>query len=234
MSLEERSILIVDDEEEIVNVLEAYLQKDEYKVFKAFNGKKALKIFDEEDIDLIVLDLMLPDLSGEAVCKKVRLKSQVPILMLTAKVEEDDRITGLDIGADDYITKPFSPRELMARIRAIFRRISDDRIKANILEFNKGKLVIDKVKKEVVKNGETVEVTPTELKILLLLGSNVGRTFSREDLVQKILGYDYEGFDRTIDTHIKNLRNKIEDNNSKYIKTVYGLGYKFIGGQNDK
>lgn len=227
------SILIVDDEEEILNVLEAYLEKEEYKVFKAYNGSQALEIFKKESIDLIVLDLMLPDISGEDVCKNIRSKSQVPILMLTAKTEEEDKITGLDIGADDYIIKPFSPRELMARIRAIFRRLSNKELKAEVMKFNNKDLSIDTTKKEVLKRGQNTSVTPTEFNILLLLALNEGKVFSREELIVKILGYDYEGYDRTIDAHIKNLRSKIEDDKFKYIKTLYGMGYKFIGGKYD-
>ncbi|RKD30608.1 response regulator transcription factor [Thermohalobacter berrensis] len=226
----EKSILVVDDEEQIVNVVKAYLEKEGYKVFTAFSGKDAIDIFNLETIDFIVLDLMLPDLSGEEVCKKIRVKSQVPILMLTAKVEEGDRINGLNIGADDYMVKPFSPKELVARVRAILRRLENSNIKADIIEFNNGDLAIDFSKMEVRKKGKQIKLTPTEFKILSLLSKNIGKVFSREELINKALGFDFEGYDRTIDAHIKNIRHKIEDEKNKYIKTIYGVGYKFLGG----
>lgn len=224
-----KNILVVDDEENIVSVIKAYLEKEGYNVFTAYNGSKAIEVFNQEVIHFVVLDLMLPDLSGEEVCKKIRIKSQVPILMLTAKVEEVDRIYGLDIGADDYMLKPFSPNELVARVRAILRRIGTDNIKANRLYFSDGDLVIDLNKMETRKQEKLLDLTSTEYKLLSLLAQNTGKIFTREELVVKILGYDYEGYDRTIDTHIKNIRHKIEDKNKKYILTVYGVGYKFTG-----
>lgn len=225
----EKNILVVDDEESIVSVVKAYLKKEGYNVFTAYNGREALEVFHQEIIDFVILDLMMPDLSGEEVCKKIRVQSPVPILMLTAKVEESDRIYGLDIGADDYLIKPFSPKELVARVRAILRRTENNTIKANILVFFNGDLDIDLNKREVKKQGNIVELTATEYKLLSLMAQNIGKVFSREELVVKILGYDYEGYDRTIDTHIKNIRYKIEDKNNKYILTVYGVGYKFMG-----
>lgn len=227
-----KSILVVDDEVEIVNVVKAYLQKEGYQVFTAYNGSEAIEVFNQETIDFVVLDLMLPNLSGEEVCKRIRANSQVPILMLTAKVEEYDRIYGLDIGADDYLTKPFSPKELVARVRAILRRSGTEGIKANLLEFSNGNLTIDLNRMDVKKQGDLVDLTNTEYKLLTLLAQNAGRTFTREELIVKILGYDYEGYDRTIDTHIKNLRHKIEDKSVKSILTIYGVGYKFVGGKN--
>ena len=227
-----KSILVVDDEVEIANVVKAYLEKEGYQVFTAYNGSEAIEVFNQETIDFVVLDLMLPNLSGEEVCKRIRANSQVPILMLTAKVEEYDRIYGLDIGADDYLTKPFSPKELVARVRAILRRSGTEGIKANLLEFSNGNLTIDLNRMDVKKQGELVDLTNTEYKLLTLLAQNAGRTFTREELIVKILGYDYEGYDRTIDTHIKNLRHKIEDKSVKSILTIYGVGYKFVGGKN--
>lgn len=224
-----KNILIIDDEERIIDVVEAYLAREGYKVFTATNGKKGLDTFNKEEIDFVVLDLMLPDLSGEEICKRIRSKSKVPILMLTAKVEESDRIHGFNIGADDYLIKPFSPKELIVRIRAILRRTSDDVIKSDIIDFNNGDLIIDIIKMEVKKKSKLIKLTPSEFEILRLLSVNKGKVFSRKDLVIKVLGYDYEGYDRTIDTHIKNIRRKIEDDNFKYIKTVYAIGYKFLG-----
>ncbi|WIF95409.1 response regulator transcription factor [Caminicella sporogenes] len=229
MNKKKETILVVDDEQQIVSVVKAYLEKDGYTVYSAFDGKEALNIFENKDIDLIVLDLMLPDISGEEICKKIRINSKVPILMLTAKVEEDDRVMGLNIGADDYMIKPFSPKELVARINAILRRTRQDEVKADIIEINNGDLEIDLKKMEVKKKGKVVKLTPTEFDILALFIRNIGRVFSREELVTKILGFDYEGYNRTIDVHIKNIRHKIDDEQFKYIKTVYGIGYKFVG-----
>jgi DNA-binding response OmpR family regulator len=221
-------ILVVDDEEQIVNVIELYLKKEGYKVHTASDGHQALEIFNRENIDFIVLDLMLPEISGEDVCKIIRLESQIPILMLTAKVEEWDRVNGLNIGADDYLVKPFSVKELVARVKAILRRSSDRSIKAEIIEFNNGKLTMDISKREVKKEGKLIDLTPTEFDILSIMSQNRGRVFSREKLIEKVLGYDYEGYDRVIDTHIKNLRHKIEDQSQQFIKTVYRIGYKFL------
>lgn len=224
-----KNILVVDDEVQITEVIKAYLEKENYNVYTAHNGQDAINIFNRESIDFIVLDLMLPDLSGEEICKRIRVKSEVPILMLTAKAAEEDRVTGLYLGADDYLVKPFSPKELVARIKAIFRRTEKDFIKADIIEFNKGDLNIDINKMELEKKGVQVDLTPTEFKLLAILAQNPSKVFSREELIEKVLGYDYEGYDRTIDTHIKNIRQKIEDENTKYIHTVYGVGYKFVG-----
>lgn len=225
--IKNENILIVDDEIEILKVIKAYLLKDNYNVFSATNGKKASDIISNEEIDLVVLDLMLPDIIGEDLCKKIRVASDVPIIMLTAKVEEEDILTGLNIGADDYITKPFSPKELIARIKVILRRTKKQTIKSEILEFNNRDIIIDSVNFEVKKKGNDVKLTATEFKILEILAKNKGKVFSRDDLIVSILGYDYEGNDRTIDAHIKNLRHKIEDD-YKYIKTVHGLGYRFM------
>ena len=229
MDNNKKTILVADDEKNIVDVVKAYLEKEGYKVLTAYNGVEVLEIFNKENIDFIVLDLMMPKLSGEEVCKKIRLESSVPILMLTAKAEEKHRIYGLDIGADDYLVKPFSPKELVARVRAILRRAEASGVKSEILDFVNGDLIVDLNKMEVKKQNRIVELTATEYKILSLMVQNIGKVFSREELVVKIFGYDYEGYDRTIDTHIKNIRYKIEDEENKYFKTVYGVGYKFIG-----
>lgn len=226
MSSKQKNILVVDDEESIIEVIRAYLLKEGYSVFAANNGNMAVSIAKKEKVDFVILDLMLPDMMGEEVCKEIRKFSDVPILMLTAKVNEGDRIKGLDSGADDYLTKPFSPKELLARLRAIFRRTEkDDR---EILSFNNGDIIINVDKMEVRKMEKLVDLTSTEFRLLVLLASNKGRIFSREELINKVLGYDYEGYDRTVDTHIKNIRQKIESNGLKYIATVYGAGYKFL------
>lgn len=227
-----KTILVVDDEAKIVEVVEAYLKKEGFQVLTAMDGEKALLLFKNEVIHLIVLDLMLPKISGEEVCNRIRAVSDIPIIMLTAKSEEDDKIEGLAIGADDYLTKPFSARELVGRVRALIRRAyRDSSPLADYLVFNDGDLEVDIKKMEVKKCSKYVSLTTNEFKILLALLVNPGQVFSREQLVQKAFGIDYEGFDRTIDSHIKNIRQKIEDNHKepKYIVTVYGMGYKFLG-----
>lgn len=232
MNKNKKSILVVDDEKKIVEVVKSYLENSSFLVCAAYNGNEALDIFDKENPSIIVLDLMLPDISGEEVCKEIRKKSRVPIIMLTAKVEEEDILKGLDIGADDYVTKPFSPRQLVARVNALLRRTSEEDIPlSNILSFNNNELVIDNLRHEVKKDGQVVNLTPSEYKLLMTMVSHPTKSFAREELVQLALGEDYDGYDRTIDTHIKNLRQKIEPNskNPKYIITVHGIGYKFGG-----
>lgn len=225
-------ILIVEDEKNISDIIKAYLTKEGFQVFAAEDGKKALEIFNKEEIHLIILDLMLPELSGEQVCATIRATSDVPIIMLTAKIDEEDTIHGLSIGADDYIAKPFSPRELISRVKALLRRsYRNSSPLAEKLLFNNGNLEIDIDKMLVRKKGEYIYLTSNEFKILVSLLKNPGQVLTREQLIEQAFGYDYDGFDRTIDTHIKNIRQKIEDNPKKpeYIITVYGIGYKFGG-----
>lgn len=232
MNKNKKSILVVDDEVKIVEVVKSYLENSGFLVRAAYNGNDALDIFDKTNPSLIVLDLMLPDISGEEVCKTIRKKSRVPIIMLTAKVEEEDILKGLDIGADDYVTKPFSPRQLIARVNALLRRTADEDLPlSNILSFNNNELVIDSLRHEIRKNGQVVNLTPSEYKLLMIMVSYPTKSFTREELVQLALGEDYDGYDRTIDTHIKNLRQKIEPNskNPRYIITIHGIGYKFGG-----
>jgi len=225
-------ILLVDDEKRIIEVLEAYLEREGYEIHSADNGIDALKKVKTIQPDLIILDLMLPDISGEEVCRLVRKESDVPILMLTAKFAEDDRINGIVMGADDYLTKPFSPREVVVRVQAILRRTKKSE-KLELLEFNRKKLVIDLIKKEVTNNGEDVTLTPIEYKLLTNMAMNPGRVYSRMDLLEKIQdeGMFYEGYERSVDTHIKNLRKKIEIDSRQpdFIVTVFGMGYKFGG-----
>ncbi|GFZ30363.1 DNA-binding response regulator [Clostridium zeae] len=229
-------ILVVDDEQKIFDVVKAYLEKENYEVTTASNGEEALNIFKKDTFHLIILDLMLPNITGEDVCHKIRTLSSVPIIMLTAKADEDERIDGISIGADDYITKPFSVRELVVRVRALLRRSYKDTIPlADVLTFNNGDLEVDIKKILVKKQGKTVSLTTNEFKVLIVLLTNPGQVFSREQLVDKAFGIDYEGFDRTIDTYIKNIRQKIEDNpkDPKYITTIYGMGYKFTPNSNE-
>lgn len=229
------NILLVEDEKNISDVIKAYLIKEEFNVFLANDGEIALNSFNNNDIHLIILDLMIPKVSGEEVCKKIRSVSNVPIIMLTAKTHEDDRIEGLSIGADDYVLKPFSPRELIGRVKALLRRsYPNSRPSAEKLSFNNGDLEIEVDKMTVRKNNENISFTTNEFKILLALVSNPNHVLSRDQLIEFSLGHEYEGFDRTIDTHIKNIRQKIETNpkSPEYIHTVYGAGYKFgIGKQ---
>lgn len=230
--LEQINILVVEDEKNISDVIVAYLENENYQVFVAADGKKAMELFNEEEIHLIILDLMIPIISGEEVCKRVRAVSNLPIIMLTAKTEEDDKITGLSIGADDYVSKPFSPRELIGRVKALLRRSYQGKHPlAEKLFFNQEDLEIDVDRMKVIKSGEEIHLTLNEFKLLLTFVSNAGQVLSREQLIEASFGYDYEGFDRTIDTHIKNLRQKIEDHPKapKYIQTVYGAGYRFDG-----
>jgi len=227
---EKLKILVVDDEQKILNVIQAYLIKEGYEVLTASDGEEALNIFKNQQIHLIILDLMLPKISGEQVCNRIRATSSVPIIMLTAKTEEDNKIEGLAIGADDYITKPFSNRELVGRVKAIIRRTyRDNKPLAELLIINNGDLEINIEKMTIKKQGETITLTSNEFKILIALLVSPGQVFSREQLVSKAFGIDYDGFDRTIDTHIKNIRQKIEDDhkNPRYILSVYGMGYKF-------
>lgn len=228
-----RKILVVDDETKITEVVKSYLEHEGYKVYTAFNGKQAMNGYNEFNPDLIILDLMLPDISGEEICKRIRKISSVPIIMLTAKVSDDEVITGLDIGADDYVLKPFSPKQLLARVAAVLRRTvkeSSEDNKSKII-FDNGNLVIDTFVHEIRKAGSIINLTPNEYRILITMAGYPKKTFTREELISMALGDDFEGFDRTVDTHIKNLRQKIEDDPKapKYLLTVHGVGYRFAG-----
>ncbi len=217
----------------MLEAISAYLRKEGYEVYTAERGYKGLEYVSEISFDLIILDLMLPDISGEEICKRIRAKSNTYIFMLTAKSSLEERIKGLDLGADEYLVKPFSPREIVARVNALFRRIKDVPENKNIVSFNNGELVIDHDKREVKLKNEEIGLTPIEFDILTILSANPGIVLSRETLIDRVLGPDFEGVDRTIDVHIKNIRKKIEDDtkNPSYIITVFKLGYKFGGGQ---
>lgn len=223
-----KNVLIVDDEEKIREVIVSYLNKEGYHTREAATGTEALEILRSEPVHLIILDLMLPDLPGEEICQQIRRFSAVPILMLTAKSAEDERIQGLLMGADDYVVKPFSPREVVARVKAILRRSEQDLL-AERLAF--GELLIDTGQRKVFRHGQMVNLTPMEYKLLLILARHPHRAFSREELIEKLFGFDYEGDLRTIDQHVKNLRHKIEPipSDPMYIQTVYGFGYRFVG-----
>lgn len=218
------NILIVDDEKKICEFIKAYLDKEGYNTFVAHDGKEALNLFNNKEFDLVILDRMLPDISGEEICEKIRKTSLVHIIMLTAKTEDDDKIDGFNVGCDDYICKPFNVKELVLRIKAVFRKISKDEV-INIDD----EIEINTLSHEVKIRGNNVNLTNTEYKILLLLVNNPKKIFTREELLELVTDDYYEKFDRIIDAHIKNLRQKIEEDTRKprIIQTVYGVGYKF-------
>lgn len=222
------TILVIEDEKKISDIVSLYLEKSGFSVKVAGTGKLALSLL-REPFALIILDLRLPDIPGEDICSAIRETSEVPVIMLTAKSGEKERIRGLGLGADDYVVKPFSPGELVARVKALLRRAR--KISQKILSFNKGLLRINSENLEVVKGSTSVVLTPTEFRILMTLADKPGRVFTRLHLIDTVRGYDFEGYDRTIDAHMKNLRRKIEADhrNPVLLKTVYGIGYKFSG-----
>ncbi|QGG46184.1 response regulator transcription factor [Heliorestis convoluta] len=229
-STNKQTILVIEDEKTIVDVLEAYLVKEGFKVVTALTGSAGWSTFQRLKPDLVLLDLMLPDYSGEELCQMIRKESDVPILMLTAKSQQEDIIEGLSLGADDYVIKPFSPKEVIARVKALLRRSMSATVPlADKLNFHDGALVIDISKHEVSKKGQAVNLTPAEFKLLLTLARYPGRTYSRSELLDRVLGDTADVYERTIDGHIKNLRQKIEDDSKKpsWILTVFGAGYKF-------
>jgi DNA-binding response OmpR family regulator len=223
-------VLVVDDEPKITEVVASYLRRAGFEPLAAAGGAEAMEVFEREHPDLVILDLMLPDLPGEEVCRRIRARSRVPIIMLTARVQDADAVNGLSLGADDYVTKPFSPRQLMARVQAVLRRAEGiGAPAARVLSFDGEDLLIDDGMGIVKKAGRTVAVTPSEFRLLRLLAGNPGRVFSREELIARALGDDFGGYDRTIDAHVKNLRQKIETDprTPRYIQTVHGTGYRF-------
>ncbi|MDR1639155.1 MAG: response regulator transcription factor [Clostridiales bacterium] len=222
-------VLVVDDEPKILVVLASFLESKGFEVIQAQTGARALELLAREKVSLVLLDLMLPDIPGEEVCRRMREKLSLPIIMLTAKAEEEDVLKGLGVGADDYVTKPFSLKELFARIDSLLRRTSDLAPLQSECFF--GTLHIDFGKGEVCKNGKEVGLTPSEMGLLSAMAKRPGKAFTRQELIDAVFGDEFDGFDRAIDNHIKNLRQKIEDDPRKptYIKTVHGLGYKFEG-----
>jgi len=222
------TILVVDDEPKIVKTVGAYLEKAGYRVVTADNGQMALTVFRHEKPALVVLDLGLPAMDGLDVARALRRDSNVPIIMLTARVEETDRLIGLELGADDYVTKPFSPRELVARVRAVLRRAGAEREKAPA-PIAAGDVHIDLERRVVAVGGKSVDLTPTEFDLLLVLARHPGRVFTRLELLDRVQGYAFEGYERTVDAHVKNLRQKIEPDpkQPRYVLTVYGVGYRF-------
>ncbi len=222
-----KTILVVDDEERLVSLVKTYLEREGFRVATAKDGRQALFIAREQKPDLIILDLMMPEMDGYEFMRVHRKERETPIIMLTAKIEDGDKVLGLELGADDYVTKPFSPRELMARVRAVLRRTGQSAPQGELLRV--GDVVLDRDLHAVKVNGRPIDVTPSEFDLLAVLMASPGRAYSRYDLLDQIQGAVYEGYERTIDVHIKNLRKKIEPDprQPRYIETVYGVGYRF-------
>ena len=224
-----KKIVVIDDEPSVQDVVRAYLEKDGFTVYVAGSGSEGLALAERTTPALIVLDLMLPDVPGERICSEIRSRSDVPILMLTAKAGEEERVAGLLSGADDYLVKPFSPRELVARVRAVLRRTQAAEVPlVPLLSFDDGRLEIDTEQYTVRRDGEVVDLTANEYRLLTALATYPGRVYSRLELVNRVQGYDFEGYERTIDVHVKNLRKKIEPDaaHPRYIETVSGVGYR--------
>lgn len=222
-----KTIMVVDDEKRLVDLVESYLTQEGYRVVTAYNGAEALTVAQKEKPDLIILDVMMPEMDGYEFMRRHRADHNTPIILLTARVDDEEKVIGLEVGADDYITKPFRPRELMARVKAVLRRAGEREPAAKVLKA--ADIVLDRDSRTVQVGERFVDLTPSEFDILTALMSYPGRVYSRLDLLDIIQGVRYEGYERTIDTHIKNLRGKIEDDPRapKYIETVYGVGYRF-------
>jgi len=222
-----KTVMVVDDEKRLVSLVESYLSQEGYRVVTAHNGKEALGVAQKEKPDLIVLDVMMPEMDGYEFMRKHRAENNTPIILLTARVDDEEKVIGLEVGADDYMTKPFRPRELVARVRAVLRRAGEKEPTAKILKA--ADIVLDRDSRTVKVADGFVDLTPSEFDILASLMSSPGRVYSRLDLLDIIQGVRYEGYERTIDTHVKNLRSKIEKSprSPKYVETVYGVGYRF-------
>ena len=225
-----KNILVVEDDQNVANLVTTYFKNEKWKVSKVFNGEEALEIAYENSYDLIILDLMLPKLSGLEFIKEYRKVFNTPVIMLTAKITESDIIEGLNLGADDYVTKPFSPKELVSRAKAIFRRIDKQNLFAEKKILSIKNLKIDINLKIVLIDNENVNLTPKEFSILQNLCSYPGKIYSRQEIIDTVFGFDFDGFDRTIDTHIANLRKKLKtaDPQNEYVESVYGLGYRLV------
>ena len=224
----QNKILIVDDDENICELLNLYLKKDGFDTSIAYNGRQAVELAEKYNPDLILLDIMLPELDGWQVCREIRKKSEVPIIMLTAKGETFDKILGLELGADDYVTKPFDTKEVVARIKAVLRRSNDNEKTEKKEEVRYDKLIINLTNYELVVDGKPIDTPPKELELIYHLASNPNRVYTRDQLLDEVWGFDYYGDSRTVDVHVKRLREKLEDVSDKWcLKTVWGVGYKF-------
>ena len=219
------NILVVDDEKEIADLIEIYLVSDGYKVFKAENAEAGLNILDKQDIHLVLLDIMMPGMNGLEMCRKIRETNNIPIIMLSAKSTDLDKILGLGTGADDYVVKPFDPKELLARVKAVTRRYSPEVKNNDVIKFSD--LTIDIGAYEVVYKNNIVKLAPKELELLHYMASSPNKVFTREQLMYEVWGYDYPGDSRTVDVHIKRLREKLKGGETWEVQTVWGVGYKF-------
>ena len=222
-------ILIIEDDPDTARLVGLYLQREGHRVLSASDGADGLRQARAAKPDLIVLDLMLPGMSGMDICRELREESAVPIVMLTARVEESDMLGGLDAGADDYVTKPFSPRVLVARIKAVLRRTARDALERGTEEISHGEVTLDLNRRSVSVAGKTAQLTPTEFRLLSMFMREPGRTFTRDQIIDRAFGYDFDGYDRTVDAHVANLRRRLGANveSTKLIHTVYGVGYRF-------
>ena len=227
----EKTALIVEDDKSVSQLIRLYLAQAGYRVLEAEDGINGLKMALNDSPDIVLLDLNLPGMDGIEVCRAVRLESEVPIIMVTARVEEDDRLTGLDLGADDYVSKPFSPRELVARVNAVLRRSKQESEKREESgsQVNAGDITVDLDRRSATVLDDEIELTPTEFRLLAYFIEGRGRTVSREQIIENVFGYDFSGYDRTVDTHVSNLRKKLEAANPdrQHLKTMYGVGYRF-------
>ncbi|MEK7788355.1 MAG: response regulator transcription factor [Planctomycetota bacterium] len=225
-------ILIVEDDKKIARVVKIYLEEAGFRTIHAEKGKDAIESALKDKPLLVILDLMLPDTSGEELIQELKEIGDFPVIMLTSKSSEEERVAGFALGADDYVVKPFSPKELIYRVKAVLKRLQKkDLIASEPMSFNNGLLIIDGQSYGVKKNGLPVNLTPTEFKVIFTIASTPGKVFTREELVDKALGYQFEGYERSIDAHIKNVRHKIGDDprNPAFIHTIYGVGYRFSG-----
>lgn len=223
-----KKIMIVDDDTNICELLRLYLEKEEFDTIVAANGKQALSLFESDAPDLILLDIMMPELDGWQVCREIRKTSAVPIIMLTAKGETFDKILGFELGADDYICKPFDSKEVIARIKAVLRRAGEDNQKKDVKEVRYENLIINLTNYELIVNGKQIDTPPKELELIYHLASDPNRVYTRDRLLDEVWGFDYYGDSRTVDVHVKRLREKLEGVSDKWsLKTVWGVGYKF-------
>jgi DNA-binding response OmpR family regulator len=224
------NIMVVEDDPDTIEIVQLYLEHEGYQVHVATDGLEALRSAKELKPDLVILDLMLPKVDGMEVCRMIRSESWTPIIMLTARVEESSRLSGLDLGADDYISKPFSPKEVVARVKAVLRRTNPQLLNGSTEQLVCGGICLDLKEYEVKVNGEPVWLTPTEVKLLAMFLREPGRVFTREQMIEQVFGREFDSYDRSVDTHISNLRRKLNSNSeeSRYIQTIYGVGYKLI------
>lgn len=219
-----KTILVVDDEERLTSLLRAYLEQEGFRVVTAANGVQALEAVRRGEPDLIVLDIMMPEMDGLEFLRALRTQYATPVILLTARVGDEDKVVGLELGADDYLTKPFRPRELLARVRAVLRRAGHGQPEPSVL--HRGELTLDRTRHEVLLHGQPIDLTPTEFEILAALMGTPGKVFTRMELLERAQGVDYEGYERTVDAHIKNLRAKLGPEAAQHIQTVYGIGYR--------